>query len=62
MQLRRRHVKHLSIRVHSQEVDTGDAALDHAVDGIRPASTNAYYLDLRVLISHSMPPLCLLKT
>jgi hypothetical protein len=50
------HQQRLRVRVHGDELDAGEAGLDHAIDGIRAAAADADDLDdsevVPGLISH----------
>jgi hypothetical protein len=43
--LRWRQIQHLDVGIHRNEFNTLDATLNHALDGVTSASTNANYLN-----------------
>jgi hypothetical protein len=43
--LRLGHEERLGVSVYGDELAAAQAGLDHAVDGVRPATANADYLD-----------------
>ena len=46
-----RHQQRLCVGVDRDELDPGEAGLDHPVDGIRPASADADDLDHREVVA-----------
>ena len=53
------HEQRLGVRVDADELDAGKPGVDHPVDGVRPAPTDADHLDhgyvITCLSSHSPP-------